>query len=73
MSEQGEPLLGFIGTENADGGTMVCIVRHTAEPGIGELVDALYCFGKPEIDAFLNDRLGIDRPISPIWERPMLS
>lgn len=50
--------------------SMVVIVQKDGEPGTdGYVIDANICTDKSELDAYLNEWLGVDRHVQPIYQR----
>lgn len=49
---------------------MVVIAQQDGEPGTdGYVIDANICADKAELDAYLNEWLGTDRPVLPVYQR----
>ena len=59
----------FFGDKQPDGKIMIVIVQVPNGETTGEVIDANLCADN-ERDAYLNEWLGVDRPVQPVYVRP---
>lgn len=62
----------FFGDRRSDGRVMIVIVELPEGSSIGEIIDANLC-SDDERCGYLNEWLGVDRPVQPVYVRPTLA